>query len=36
VVPIGGFALFGIHDYSLLNFLRVYLKWRKARAVLEK
>jgi len=29
VVPLGGFALMGIHDYSLLNFIRVYLKWRK-------
>jgi hypothetical protein len=29
VVPLGGFAIMGIHDYSLLNFIRVYLKWRK-------
>jgi hypothetical protein len=35
VVPAGGFALIGIHDYSLLNFIRVYRKWRKSRARLE-
>ena len=29
VVPIGGFAIIGIHDYSLLQFLRVYWRWRK-------
>ena len=28
IVPLGGFALMGVHDYSLLNFVRVYLKWR--------
>jgi hypothetical protein len=35
VVPAGGFAIIGIHDYSLFNFLRVYLKWRKSRTKLE-
>jgi len=35
VVPVGGFALIGIHDYSLLNFIRVYRKWKKSRARLE-
>jgi len=35
VVPVGGFAIIGIHDYSLLNFVRVYWKWRKSRAVLK-
>ena len=34
VVPVGGFALTGIHDYSLLDFVRVYLKWRKQRKIL--
>jgi hypothetical protein len=34
VVPLGGFALMGIHDYCLLNFLRVYLKWRRERRIL--
>lgn len=29
IVPLGGFSLMGIHDYSLLNFIRVYRKWRK-------
>jgi hypothetical protein len=28
IVPLGGFSLMGIHDYSLLNFIRVYWKWR--------
>ncbi|MCL2109402.1 MAG: PrgI family protein [Oscillospiraceae bacterium] len=35
VVPVGGFAIIGIHDYSLLNFLRVYRKWRKSRGVIK-
>ncbi|MCL2637504.1 MAG: hypothetical protein FWD48_03955 [Oscillospiraceae bacterium] len=35
VVPTGGFALIGIHDYSLINFIRVYRRWRKSKAVLE-
>lgn len=34
VVPLGGFAVMGIHDYSLLNFIRVYLKWRRGRKTL--
>lgn len=29
IVPLGGFAIMGIHNYSLINFIRVYLKWRK-------
>jgi len=36
VVPLGGFALMGIHDYSLLNFIRIYRKWRKERSVLTR
>jgi hypothetical protein len=35
VVPAGGFALIGIHDYSLINFIRVYWKWKKSRTRLE-
>jgi hypothetical protein len=34
VVPLGGFSLMGIHDYSLLNFIRVYRKWRNERKIL--
>lgn len=34
IVPVGGFTLLGVHDYSLLNFIRVYWKWRKGRTVL--
>ena len=34
VVPIGGFAVMGVHDYSLLDFIRIYWKWRKGRRVL--
>ena len=28
VVPVCGFCLFGIHDYSLFTFIRIYLIWR--------
>lgn len=35
VVPVGGFALLGIHDYSLINFIRVYRKWRKHRRIVD-
>ena len=34
VVPLGGFAIMGIHDYSLLNFIRVERKWRRERKIL--
>lgn len=34
VIPICGFALIGIHDYSLIIFLRLYLKWRKDRRII--
>lgn len=34
VVPAGGFALFGIQDYSLLTFVRLYRRWRKNRRIL--
>ena len=30
-VPIGGFALMGIHDYSLLTFIKIYFEWRRNR-----
>ena len=29
VVPACGFALIGVHDYSLITFLRLYFTWRK-------
>jgi hypothetical protein len=35
VVPLGGFSLTGIHDYSLLNFVRVYANWRKKRGAVK-
>ena len=34
IVPIAGFSLIGIQDYSLTTFLRIYLKWRKSRRIL--
>ena len=34
VIPIGGFSLIGIHDYSLLTFIRLYIRWRKSRRIL--
>ena len=34
IVPIGGFSLMGIHDYSLLTFVVIYFKWRKSRRIL--
>jgi len=34
VVPLCGFALIGIRDYSLLTFLRLYYAWRKGRRIL--
>jgi hypothetical protein len=34
IVPVCGFALMGIHDYSLLTFLRVWISWRKGRRIL--
>lgn len=33
VVPVCGFALFGIHDYSLFTFLRLFFSWRKSRRI---
>lgn len=33
IVPLCGFALIGIYDYSLITFLRVYRTWRKARRI---
>ena len=32
-IPIGGFAIAGIHDHSLFTFLRLYLRFRRARGV---
>ena len=34
IVPIAGFSLIGIYDYSLITFLRIYIKWRKSRRTL--
>ena len=34
VVPACGFALIGVHDYSLVTFLRVYYTWRKGRRII--
>ena len=33
IVPIAGFSLIGVQDYSLTVFLRIYLKWRKLRRI---
>ena len=29
VVIVGGFALIGVHDYSLFTFFRIYSRYRK-------
>ena len=34
IVPIAGFSLTGIRDYSLTAFLGIALKWRKSRRIL--
>lgn len=34
VIPLGGFALMGVHDYSLFTFARLYRRWRKNRRIL--
>ena len=34
VIPIGGFSLLGINDYSLMTFLRIYIKWCRAKRIL--
>lgn len=34
VIPLGGFALIGIHDYSLFTFFRLYRRWHKNRRIL--
>ena len=31
LVPLCGFSLFGIRDYSLISYLLIYCKWRKNR-----
>lgn len=33
-VLVGGFALIGVHDYSLLTFARLHYRWRKNRRIL--
>lgn len=34
VVTVGGFALIGIQDYSLITFFRLHRRWRKSRRIL--
>ena len=34
IIPIGGFALMGIADHSLITFLKLYRKWKKNRGIL--
>ena len=34
VIPLGGFALLGVHDYSLFTFIYLYHRWRKNRRIL--
>ena len=34
IVPVAGFALIGIRDYSLITFIKIYFQWRKARRIL--
>lgn len=34
VVAVGGFALIGIQDYSLITFFRLHRRWRKSRRIL--
>ncbi len=34
MVTVGGFALIGIQDYSLLTFVRLHRRWRKSRRIL--
>ena len=34
IVPLCGFALMGVRDYSLLVFLRIYITWRKSKRIL--
>lgn len=31
LVPLCGFSLFGVRDYSLLQYLLIYFKWRRDR-----
>lgn len=33
-VSVGGFALIGVHDYSLITFARLHRRWRKNRRIL--
>ena len=34
IVPVAGFALIGIRDYSLITFIKIYYLWRRARRIL--
>lgn len=33
IVPIGGFSLIGVQDYSLFTFIRIYRRWSKNRRI---
>lgn len=33
-VPVGGFALIGVHDESLLQFFQTWSRWRRHRGIL--
>lgn len=33
-VLVGGFALIGVHDYSLITFILLHRRWRKNRRIL--
>ena len=35
LIPIGGFALLGIRDYSLFTFFRIYRKFKKNKRVIK-
>ena len=34
VVPLGGFSLIGVHDYSLFTFLRIHRRFKKRKRIL--
>lgn len=34
VITVGGFALVGVYDHSLIAFARLYRRWRKNRRIL--
>lgn len=34
VIPVGGFALIGLHDYSLFTFLYIYNRYKRKKRIL--